>query len=74
MSYEVIKAFTDSNENSADNAGQKHIYWEGDTYPFKQYAGATTKFRLKELTSGGYIKELTEEDERREEDSDNPDD
>ena len=75
MGYEVIKAFTDSNANSADETGQKHMYWEGDSYPFKQYAGATTKLRLKELTSGGYIKELTEEDDgRKEEDSDNSED
>lgn len=64
MPYVVTKAFTDSNLNSADETGEKHIYWEGDIYPFKQYAGATTKLRLKELLEGGYI------DERRDEDSD----
>lgn len=58
MAYKVIKAFTDSNLNSANSLGEKHIYWEGDAYPFKPYAGASTKLRLAELTSGGYIKEI----------------
>lgn len=64
MAYVVTKAFTDSNLNSADETGEKHVYWEGDTYPYKSYAGATTKLRLKELLEGGYI------DERRDEDGD----
>lgn len=64
MPYVVTKAFTDSNLNSADETGEKHVYWEGDTYPYKSYAGATTKLRLKELLEGGYI------DERRDEDGD----
>jgi hypothetical protein len=58
MEYEVIKAFTDKNKRSADSNGNKHIYWEGDTYPFKKYAGATVQSRLDELISGGFIKEV----------------
>lgn len=64
MAYVVTEAFTDSNLNSVDENGEKHVYWEGDTYPYKSYAGATTKLRLKELLEGGYI------DERRDEDGD----
>ena len=60
MTYLVTKAFTDGNANSADENGDKHIYWEGDTYPYKQYAGAQTKLRLAELTDGGYIKEVAD--------------
>lgn len=56
--FEVIKAFTDANLNSVDETGKKHIYWEGDIYPYKQYAGAQTKLRLSELVDGGYIKEV----------------
>lgn len=33
MSYQVIKAFTDGNANSANNLGEKHVYWEGDANP-----------------------------------------
>lgn len=58
MSYQVIKAFTDGNANSANNLGEKHVYWEGDAYPFKSYAGAMTKLRIAELTNGGYIQEV----------------
>ncbi len=64
MAYVVTEAFTDSNLNSVDENGEKHVYWEGDTYPYKPYAGATTKLRLKELLERGYI------DERRDEDVD----
>ena len=64
MTYVVTKAFTDSNLNSVDENGEKRVYWECDTYPYKQYAGATTKLRLKELLEWGYI------DERRDEDVD----
>lgn len=61
MSYQVIKAFTDGNANSANNLGEKHVYWEGDVYPFKSYAGACTKLRIAELTNGGFIKEIDED-------------
>lgn len=64
MTYTVIKAFTDANENSADESGEKHIYWEGDSYPYKSYAGASTKLRLAELQDGGYI--APDEDEEGE--------
>lgn len=60
--FEVIKAFTDANLNSVDETGKKHVYWEGDIYPYKQYAGAQTKLRLKELLDGGYIQEVKEAD------------
>lgn len=54
--FKVTKAFTDSNLNSVDENGEKHVYWEGDVYPFKKYAGAETKLRIAELKKGGYIK------------------
>lgn len=53
--YRVLKSFTDSNLNSVDETGEKHIYWQGSIYPYKKYAGAETKLRIKELTEGGYI-------------------
>lgn len=62
MAYQVIKAFTDSNLNSVDETGEKHVYWEGDEYPYKQYAGAQTKLRLAELTTGGFIEEVSEDE------------
>ncbi|WP_155286049.1 hypothetical protein [Lacticaseibacillus zhaodongensis] len=57
MSYTTIKSFTDKNPNSAEAPGApKHIYWKGDRYPTKGgYIGATTKARLDELISGGWI-------------------
>lgn len=58
MSFRVIKAFTDGNANSANSLGEKHVYWKGDVYPFKSYAGACTKLRIAELTKGGFIKEI----------------
>ena len=63
MTYKVIKAFTDSNLNSVDETGEKHVYWEGDEYPYKQYAGAQTKLRLAELTSGGFIEEIDKDEQ-----------
>ena len=61
MSFQVIKACTDGNANSANSLGEKHVYWEGDVYPFKSYAGACTKLRIAELTNGGFIKEIDED-------------
>lgn len=61
MRYVVAKAFTDSNSNSADKDGNLHIYWEGDAYPCRPYAGAQTKLRLKELVDGGYIRRDADE-------------
>lgn len=61
MKYEVIKAFTDKNACSVDEAGKKHIYWEGNEYPFKKYAGATVQARLDELINDEYIKEVEED-------------
>lgn len=60
MRYQVIKAFTDKNANSAVN-GKKHIYWEDAKYPYKNYAGATTQARIEELIKGGYLKEVAED-------------
>lgn len=60
--FQVVKAFTDANANSADEAGNLHVYWEGDTYPYKPYAGASTKLRLEELTADGFIKEVNADD------------
>lgn len=57
MKYTTIKAFTDKNKNSADEAGKKHIYWKGDKYPYKSYAGATTNARIQELLDTGLIEE-----------------
>jgi len=62
MAYQVIKAFTDSNLNSVDETGEKHVYWEGDEYPYKQNAGAQTQLRLAELTNGGFIEEVSEDE------------
>lgn len=59
--FKVIKAFTDANLNSVDETGKKHIYWEGDAYPCRPYAGAQTKLRLKELVDGGYIRRDADE-------------
>lgn len=61
MRYVVTKAFTDANSNSADKDGDLHIYWEGDAYPCRPYAGAQTKLRLKELVDGGYIRRDVDE-------------
>lgn len=61
MRYVVAKAFTDANSNSADKDGNLHIYWEGDAYPCRPYAGAQTKLRLKELVDGGYIRRDADE-------------
>ena len=63
--YKVIKAFTDKNENSTDENGNKHIYYEGDLYPFSRYAGATVQARLDELVGNGFIEliEIPEEEE-----------
>jgi hypothetical protein len=61
MRYVVTKAFTDANSNSADKDGNLHIYWEGDAYPCRPYAGAQTKLRLKELVDGGYIRRDADE-------------
>lgn len=60
MKYVVTNAFTDSNRNSADEHGDLRIYWEGDEYPYKRYAGALTSLRIKELVDGGYIEEVQE--------------
>lgn len=38
MAYVVTEAFTDSNLNSVDENGEKHVYWEGDTYPYLRWS------------------------------------
>ena len=61
--FSVIKSFTDKNEASTDPNGQKHVYWKGDNYPFKNYVGSTTKARVTELTKGGFITPIETEKE-----------
>lgn len=65
MTYKVLKDFTDANESS-----KEHVYHVGDTYPYAQYVGSTTKARIAELTNpkgpnssfnGPVIEEIAEE-------------
>ncbi|KRO15894.1 hypothetical protein [Lacticaseibacillus saniviri] len=71
--YKVIKDFTDKNSASADPTGQKHIYWSGDNYPFKNYLGSKTKARVEELVNGGFIEAVEESNEEVEADGNNED-
>lgn len=69
--FKVIKDFTDKNQASADPNGQKHIYWVGDNYPFKNYVGSKTNARVEELVNGGFIEAVEENDKEEEVDGDN---